>query len=229
MLTKVKEHPKLFKPEMVVATLEGRKTQTRRIITYLNSLVSGYGMGKKRWNELGLDFSRAFVDNGDADINPFAVKNEEYLHVPQVVDGEDYCWHRIYSRIKPGDRIWVKETFREFADEPHAPVFYRADYGNSTPDDDPNWKWQSPLHMSRRLARILLEVTKVRAQRIQNISRDDCIAEGRRPCGWGLSDGTNERAFRQLWDSINKEREHGWDVNDWVWAYNFKMIDKEEK
>jgi len=98
-------------------------------------------------------------------------------------------------------------------------------------------KLRSVLFMPRWACRLLLRVTAVRAQRVQEISEEDAIAEGIEhvppgPCYWaGEMSGTGkvtyanpQYAFSRLWNSINAKRGFGWDANPWVWAYTFERM-----
>lgn len=126
-----------------------------------------------------------------------------------------------------GDRLWVREAFsyswvvRDDPDRRHLmPVWYWAD-GNP---EGGSWSRPKPsIHMPRWASRITLEVTDVRAQRLQDISGDDAQAEGcihhHDPAG----DGQNViEQFSYLWTSI-----HGpgaWEANPWVAAITFERV-----
>jgi len=131
-------------------------------------------------------------------------------------------------RFRPGDRLWVRETFREFND---GDTFYRADWwtphGYAIPvhaDDDPwAWRWQPSIHMPRRLSRIMLEIMDVRVQRLQDITEEDAKAEGIELPERTVThyDGQYRDAFAALWDRLNAKRGYGWDTNCWVWRIEF--------
>jgi hypothetical protein len=93
--------------------------------------------------------------------------------------------------------------------------------------------------MPKWAARIWLEITGVRVERVQDITPGDCEAEGieRGPCecppdppGYGHhslcpnSDAFLLSEFRGLWDSLNAPRGYGWDANPWVWVYAFRVL-----
>jgi hypothetical protein len=93
--------------------------------------------------------------------------------------------------------------------------------------------------MPRAISRILLEITDIRAERLQDISEDDAVAEGaildcsRDSERCALEYCKNEVScphitriggFRQRWDSINAKRGYGWAKNPWVWVVEFKLI-----
>jgi hypothetical protein len=80
----------------------------------------------------------------------------------------------------------------------------------------------------------VLRVTKVRIQRLQEISDADIEAEGIGFDGdWWLGAPhpvkghrkvfpSRRQAFRSLWNHINEKRGYGWDTNPWVWAVSFR-------
>lgn len=140
---------------------------------------------------------------------------------------------------KPGDRLWVRETFCYHDDL--AIYLYKADCDSSV-------RWKPSIHMPRSASRILLEITCVRVERLQDISEDDAIAEGLKAitkdgrtikygipdsdgypgndnhgwhwCDWNVSPVV---AYKRLWESING---HGsWDLNPWVWVVEFKLLE----
>ena len=139
---------------------------------------------------------------------------------------------------QPGDRLWVREAFiHEPADYcweasvsiPSRPAstVYRADF----PDSKPGEGWKPSIHMPRSLSRITLEITEVRVQRLQEISREDALAEGivqLADGGFGLPAGEfyhaadPRQSYFALWEHINGvgsvER------NDWVWAVSFRRV-----
>ncbi|MBU9388980.1 hypothetical protein KTE71_15765, partial [Burkholderia multivorans] len=94
-------------------------------------------------------------------------------------------------------------------------------------------EWRPSIHMPRAAARITLEITGVRVERLQSISESDARAEGvtieehhtRGYCA-GAYRPPSIRAFHDLWDSLNAARGHGWDVNPWVWAIEFRRIER---
>lgn len=80
------------------------------------------------------------------------------------------------------------------------------------------------IHMPRWASRITLEITKIRVERLQDISEADAIREG---IDWRKEGPTYARvmgAFADLWDSINAKRGYGWDMNPWLWVVEFKQV-----
>jgi hypothetical protein len=88
--------------------------------------------------------------------------------------------------------------------------------------------------MPRWASRLMLEITEVRAQRLQGISEEDAVAEG---CpgtnvvwkhsviiGPYTDDGElPSEEYHRLWDSINGKT-HPWESNPWVWAITFRRV-----
>ena len=115
---------------------------------------------------------------------------------------------------QPGDRLWVRETF---CTEKGGTVHYRADGWQY--EDAPNNGWKPSIFMPRKLSRITLEVVSVIAERLQEISETDAIAEG---CHVGIGAGNWRNArhrYRELWNVINGAG--SWEENPWVWVIKF--------
>ena len=139
---------------------------------------------------------------------------------------EEDVWICPYGR--PGDHLWVRETFNaDWCDH----VIYRADSSSAKEagyTSEP--KWKPSIFMPRKHSRILLRVTDIRVERVQDVSNDDAIAEGVDPRHGPLASDTlpretgNQNAFRALWDSINAKRGYSWKSNPWVWAVTFERV-----
>ena len=130
---------------------------------------------------------------------------------------------RICPYGKPGDRLWVRETFcdRNNNGEQIKPL-YRSD-GQEYQDGDGRLfepKWKPSIFMPRWASRITLEITNVRVERLQDISNKDIESEG--ACGRACV--THRLTFKQLWDSINSKRGYSWESNPWVWVVEFERI-----
>ena len=207
----MKERPIVFSAEMVRAILEGRKTMTRRVVKseFLPSSVT----------EWKFDPARGWVGIGDVGMCNGARGEIHLMECPYGV---------------PGDRLWVKETFRSHPEDEamgeHRPVEYAA-----TPcvgcDGFDGIRWTPALFMPRWASRITLEIVSVRVERVQDISDADCEAEGVR-CnrtigGWDCDGFAFAKdAFKNLWDTIYaKNTEYKWDANPWVWVIEFKVAD----
>ena len=201
------DRPILFSAPMIRALLDGRKTQTRRIIKpqpYPLEGRPGY------WNASGAVGGRICVS--------------------------DRALLDIHRKPKPGDRLYVREHWRTSGSlDSIAPrelprtaaVLFNAD------GDRPVWagKHRQAMHMPRWASRLTLIVTDVRVERLTGISDDDAKAEGVLPApnnpGWWLSqtDGelcpTARDAYADLWNAINGEG--AWQANPWVAAYTFTV------
>ncbi len=147
---------------------------------------------------------------------------------------------------QPGDRIWVRETYRVHGKATDvATLVYRASVRNSWTEqthrvpvevcNNPvSEKWTPSIHMPRWASRILLEITNVRVERLNDISECDARDEGVPPAGSLLPDhpGTfltpkgdfamAKVAFQRLWESIYGEE--SWSANPWVWVIEFERI-----
>lgn len=187
----MKETGVLFSGDMVRALLEGRKTQTRRVV---------------RPQPEKLEF--------------WAFEEQEFM---------DRCPYG-----KPGDLLWVRETWTAFpcecCDEGFSyrpctctdPPTYRAD---RTDWDDAVIRWRPSIHMPRWASRITLRITGVKIERLQEISCGDVFAEGVKPYE-GCTSNEDASAwdpvehFRSLWDSLNPN--HPWESDPWVFAITFE-------
>ncbi|HBR33746.1 MAG TPA: hypothetical protein DD734_03870 [Firmicutes bacterium] len=154
-----------------------------------------------------------------------------FAYIDQAT-GDSYKPHDICI-YKPGDILWVRETWCDIYDIrgmnlPPRPIkecdtfYYKADYNF----DAPVLKWRPSIHMPKRAARIWLEVKDVRVERVQDIRPEDCESEGIDDwCDDGIHDPSDalRKQFHNLWDAINTKRGYGWDANPWVWAIEFTM------
>ena len=206
----MKERPIIFSGPMVKAILDGHKTQTRRVV---NLKIGG---GKLNAKAIG-----------------FTQSNQEplcwYGHVACGGPTDGFIDEFLCPFGKPGDRLWVRETWRShYHETPYSHgIVYRADatkaLGAGSHSDA--YKWKPSIHMPRKYCRLLLDVTAVRVERLQDIIEDAAIAEGvdavsledaPRQATW-----SHRQDFAQLWNSLNDKRGYGWDTNPWVWVLTF--------
>lgn len=200
----MKEKPIIFNSEMVRAILDGRKTQTRRVIKPQFFDLTGSD-----------DFGIMTVDND---------WNKKYIKCPYGQPG-DRLWVREKFRV---ERPFTGDVDYDFT---HQNIFYYATDNEKYRDKD---KWKPSIHMPRTASRITLEITNIRVERLQDISEADAQYEGtERPIlsateinGWPVHPMTGDYSdgYRTLWDSINLKCGYGWDVNPWVWVIEFKKI-----
>ncbi|MDZ4055924.1 MAG: hypothetical protein U1D69_03005 [Polynucleobacter sp.] len=222
----MKSRPILFKDDMVRAILEGRKTQTRRVVKL------------PRNHAWGNFFDGQICPENDLSSLGFSV---DELRCP-------------YG--KPGDQLWVREAWQgpildseeheaqcredgpEAFKKPGFCVYRATDLLDAIDFDGNEIGWRPSIHMPRWASRITLEITSVRVERLQDISEADAKAEGVE--GHYVEDGwywrnyllTEEDAaispmlncpkesFRSLWQSINGLS--SWNTNPWVWVMEFK-------
>lgn len=194
------EHPILFSAPMVRAILEGRKTQTRRIVKNLS------------WELVG-------DDDGSPDYG-FVRRNGK-----EEVWPEGACPHG-----RPGDQLWVRETFgipdAPYEERRKDLVSYRADESLELAELN-RYFWRPSIFMPRWASRITLEITGVRVERVQDITARDAEAEGAERADHGEHlnhDGACwVEAYERLWDQINAKRAP-WSSNPWVWVVQFKRV-----
>lgn len=217
----MKERGISFNTEMVRAILAGSKTQTRRIIEVQPTSPHHKPLMHK---DTGWCW---WFDGGEAKSKPFRFKH-----------------------VNVGDRLWVRERFG--IDE-GGDVVYRADVGLNPKISDSNGnfsnfelepadahnidvsngyaKWRPPSHMRRFESRIMLEITGVRVERLQDISQSDAIAEGGPRSHQSIDQVSRELGyadfsrswFAQLWEEIYGAG--SWAKNEWVWVIEFKRIE----
>lgn len=239
MEARIREKGLIFNSEMVRAILDGRKTQTRRIMA----------------PQPADDIERGIFPN------PEVIGWKSSRRHKHGSTTAHFCHYG-----KPGDRIWVRETWgvvsHAFSDDglmidwvPDRPAtaihempfgngyysgyaIYAAD-GDFTWGDDDGYEdgrscWKPSIHMPRAASRILLEITDVRAERLNTISEEDARAEGiidggclncgePEPCGCANPEPDATDAFAYLWQSIYGQE--SWNANPWVWVIEFKRVE----
>ena len=190
----MKERPILFSGPMVKAILEGRKTQTRRVLKPQPPSIKG----QQVWPNKNGDWS-------------------------YWIDGSFWQDVKCFYGV-PGNRLWVRETFaKNIPWCPHG-LTYRVDHIDARGDGPAHpIKWCPSIFMSRWASRITLEITGIRVERVQDISDDDAKAEGVMDIGIKARGGYRS-GFADLWDSTNAKRGLGWEQNPWVWVIEFKVL-----
>ncbi|RQF58610.1 hypothetical protein IPC264_07350 [Pseudomonas aeruginosa] len=224
---KPRERPILFNDKMVRAILEGRKTVTRRV---MKPQPTPSKSGGHHW--------------------PCNV-HQSMLHVERELQNGEGCWCGLAEAAcpfgKPGDRLWVREAWTiellaaygtEKGYDSEYELRYRADdaareihVAPGEPDpylalyDSQRGDWRPSIHMPRWASRILLEITAVRVERLQDISEEQAWAEGypaERECETGGSGLDAWLWFRSLWGEINGPE--AFTANPWVWVVEFKRV-----
>jgi hypothetical protein len=229
------DKPILMQGEMVRATLEGRKTQTRRVVnpqpphencrfTTILESTDKRNDGKHVW-----------------------------LHADRP-KSESKAFRNPYGQ--PGDLLWVRETWKysDWTEDGMPWIRYSTDgqfilhegvpdeWGEKVLDiwadlsDPDNYsidnraadrRWRPSIHMPRWASRLTLLIEDVRVERVQDITVADAAAEG---CEWPAGAGADAQVmggheFADLWDSINAKRGYGWDANPWVWVIEYRAIE----
>lgn len=210
------ERGMIFNAEMVRAILDGRKTQTRRIMKPQPEVCP---RGGHWWSS-----------------NVF----KTMLHVEEEMQNGKGGWNGLAGDACPfgtvGDRIWVREAFRVMGCATDvARLMYKASERNSFTEStrtvpvasctkQPSHKWTPSIHMPRWASRIMLEITDVRVERLVSITDEDAGKEGY-PANPEPFGGRMDKWlwFRQVWDGLYPEQ--SFKHNPWVWVIEFKLVD----
>lgn len=213
----MKEKPILFNTEMVKAILEGRKTQTRRVINPQPEFKEGTGFHwKGRMHGIGADYQET-------------VRNFTKWNCP-------------LGRV--GDYLWVRETFTqgydmtllkdEGDDIDAVSIIYKADgaelyrecpksvaenWGDWSCDGEGDPVFKPSIHMPRWASRINLLIKKIRVERLNDISEQDCLKEG---IGSPITRDCKKPKFLSLWSQIYGEE--SLNANPWVWVVEFELV-----
>ena len=211
----MKEKPIIFTSEMVKAILEGRKTQTRRVIkpqpTRNHHIAYMEGQG-------------AYNCSGEGQF-------EELTYYATTVRTIKCPYGQ------PRDRLWVRETIMKSKNKREHLGVYAADdssiltskFNLGTGETEVDWVCHfkknkiSAIFMPRWASRIILEITNIRVERLQEITLKDAIAEGiKAEFVYDPEPEDDNAAFKYLWNSINKT--YPWLSNPWVWVISFKRV-----
>lgn len=203
----MKERPILFSTPMVKAILDGRKTQTRRVI-----------------KPVGKDGGFVICEHENG-WWPYRSDDGETLFHTVKENGKEYLCETPHSCPfgKIGDRLWIRETYLECS----IGTVYRAD---NILEMDAKFLggWKPSIFMPQSSSRILLEITKIRVEKLHEITPQDALEEGVEydRHGYGLGNPCDEirmiNAYQNLWESINGKR--SWDLNPFVWVIQFRMV-----
>lgn len=221
----LREQPILFSAPMVRAILEGRKTQTRRIV----KLTLGSGMEMLQHN----------------------VELVDFMPGSWAIQGKDDNLIAFRHPYTPGHRLWVRETFALTTGIDDAPLqtpIYRADIPaegwaeerrvrQTVPGKSP---WKPSIFMPRWASRITLEIVSVRLERLAELTEADAIAEGmttffdrfpnmahhqRLTTGELAADAPHRASFAVYWDELHGNGDQVfWKANPWVWVIEFKRL-----
>lgn len=235
----MKERPILFNTEMVNAVVEGRKTQTRRIIKPQPVFKEGTGFHwKGAMYGIGSDYAETVSNFTNYSCPVGRVGDRLWVR-------ETFCMGRIEEDDNPF--LWPKPLYVDnYEGQDAYPIYKQMVVKENIVHEDVIW---SPsIHMPRSASRIMLEITKIRVERLNDISEKDAIAEGVEPVvvpdnipveGGYTRDNremwkgyknharayrdTAKDSFMSLWQEIYGTQ--SWDSNEWVWVVEFKRID----
>jgi hypothetical protein len=236
------EHGMIFNGEMVKAILNGRKTQTRRMLN-IQPEHAEFGLRRVIESKNGRDNGKYFWSQSDA----------------TGMKARSKVFGCPYGAV--GDRIWGRETWavvsHAFDDDglmidyvPDRPAkavhekpfgngyysghaIYAADGGFTWGNDDGCLDgrscWKPSIHMPRWASRITLEITSVRIERLNDISEADAITEGFTSTAQLTASGDDYTGlyasdrFADTWQSIYGAE--SWNANPWVWVIEFKRVE----
>ena len=228
----MKELPIRFLAPMVRAILEGRKTQTRRVVNPQPNMM--------RWHPVQLNRNQGWEDEHGKPFNcPYGIPGDR-LHVKE--GAWMFCERRPNGKTKTGRQKW---RYVPLAD---APILYAVEtpkkptieVAHPITTNQWEWRYKTARFLPRWASRITLLVKSVRVERLQTISEEGAIAEGicipdcigLSACGGGCdsceSTATHKDHFRNLWQSLNGKRPGcSWKENPWVWVVEFERTEKE--
>ena len=218
--------PILFNTEMVRAILDGRKTVTRRIVKS-PYFVQGDENDK-----------RTLITFRTAPKGSYIFRKIGHMPYPD-------------TPYKIGDILYVRETWQYLYEldgneqiiEGTGRYYYAATdsipydtYVDSQGITHEKTSWRPSIHMPKAAARIWLEVTDVRVERIQAMNLDDFLSEGVvvRPEAFNDPEnayGQAKERFKEIWDFTVKKTDidkYSWKANPWVWVIEFKRCEKPE-
>lgn len=230
--------PILFNTEMVRANLDGRKTCTRRLVKPQPDEKHTYPLG--------------FVTDSTEkkNVGCFGFGIDEY--------GGSIQYVKPPYGYAPGDILYVRETWQYLYEldgneqiiEGTGKYYYAATdtipfdtYVDASGVTHERVPWRPSIHMPKEAARIWLRVTDVRIERLQEITKDECIKEGIYPsncrncnaafdCDICPDEGYEEvDKFVEVWNSTIKKSDldrYGWDATPWVWVIEFERCEKPE-
>jgi hypothetical protein len=195
----------LYNSEMVRAILDGRKTQTRRIIKPQPTV---YPHGTWNWPHKAKGILRYGM-------------SIDYMKEQM----SECCPYGVV-----GDRLYVREKMYTLKEEA---LYYSVDNSVLYPETGSERSWIHKrkvhttipsIHIPKWAARIFLPITGIGVERVQDISEEDAKAEGCKPenAQVNCSGGAYRNGFCGLWDSINAKRGFGWDKNPYVWKIQFE-------
>ena len=196
--------PIIFSTPMVQAILDGKKTQTRRVI---------------KIDDAPENWKISIAGTSIVRTEPYDVKLPRYAAGDILWVRETFCevpYEYNHIPIKGGHITIPKYAYKADSERDYTGI------------------WKPSIHMPREAARIFLMVKAIRAEKLRDISETDAIAEGVNHQWGINHNGekTLEKVcttvFKELWDSLNEKRGYGWNTNPWVWVIEFEREEVEE-
>ena len=227
----MKDRPIIFSGEMVRAILDGKKTQTRRVVKFMHETPKLIGQAAEHRNLNA--------------VYPAREKGWVFWQTTRAGDGlaeftkKAYATGLLCPYGEPGDRLWVKEawyTSKKYDPLPPAkfPVEAKTIFRYLGSRAKPEWagRTRSARFMPRWASRITLEIVNVRVERLQDVSDDDAKAEGFEYYGetlfkdYGeiLAEHTAIYKYASYWDLLNARQGFLWKSNPWVWMIEFRVL-----
>lgn len=206
--------------------------QNYKPILYSTEMVQAFLAGRKKQTR-----RMSGLQSINKDPNAFGlgkVRFNGYFNFYKL-ETEKGSW--VMPKYQEGDIVWIRETFckvplNDFGIE----YAYKADFDSTLSS------WKPSIHMPKEAARLFHKITKVRCERLMNISEKDAVDEGiilyrdldllpsfknyRKNDGEFSSFGLASNSYFSLWDKINGV--DSFKKNPWVWVYEFEQIEKPE-
>ncbi|MFZ1181644.1 MAG: hypothetical protein WAN92_09130 [Herbaspirillum sp.] len=222
----MKYRPILFSGPMVLAILEGRKTQTRRVVKPAIVKDLDFLGGAEYPDEVSVKIGAGYGQPGDKLWVRETWQYVDWTNVGQPYIGYKADGKRIVHRDVPEEWSTRLEDIWRHLSKPE-----NFDIDNRAADR----RWCPSIYMPRWASRITLEITHVQIERLQAINEMDARAEGVYLCsveggGYKFARGEQEydtavKAYRELWDDLNAARGYGWNTNPWVWVLEFRRVE----
>lgn len=245
MNTQLKERPLVLTTEEVNAVLVGHKTQHRVIV---ENPSNGFEFD---FNLSGLTTPAIGYMN-----NKFGLLTKREIH-PNSNKFERGITPCLLGKV--GDRLWVQEDFipdppaghDAWEDEDSVTNYFQWDGCGSKLSEIPNrlrtsehviykagqdnpdsMMWFNALQMRKWASRLLLEITDIRIERVQDITVINAQAEGsplqisttyfaspfHKACGEIME------WFKGYWNN-KQSKMSSYEANPWVWVIEFKKVD----
>ena len=213
-----------FNAPMIQALLDGRKTQTRRVVR-----------PQPEGDEMRFSTTICSSNKNHAGKHRWVIMPNEYTIDSKISSPFFSCPYG-----KPGGLLWVKEPWQawtEFNERKASQIPSRSDVNYIANENIWDARRRDARHMPHWASRITLETTRIRVERLQDISEEDAIAEGCRPY-WNKENpiylvcpngsklethplGGPQEDFQRVWASIYGPE--AWDANLWVWVISFNV------